>query len=77
MMTDLDTSVNKLNSYSFSYTKPADVCYLVGSSHRKNRNRHADEEDYERVTDNKLAKSKDLRERLYKEKRDMVGRTPG
>lgn len=35
------------------------------------------EDDYEKSTDNKLAKSKDLRERLYREKREMVGRAPG
>jgi hypothetical protein len=35
------------------------------------------DDDYEKSTDNKLAKSKDLRERLYREKREMVGRAPG
>ena len=74
-MNELDHSIHKFNNYSFSYTKPVDMHSL--GNYRKRGNYHLEEEDYQKATDRKLAKSKELRDKLYQEKREMQGRAPG
>jgi hypothetical protein len=69
MMHNLDHSINRFKNLSFSYTKPVELVSHTTTAARAHHHNNPFEEDYEKSTENRIAKSKDLRERLYKEKR--------
>ncbi len=73
MITTLDQGINKFKALSFAYAKPEEPLSVPAKSHGM------PEEEYESegAIEKRLMKSKDLREKLYKEKREMGGKAPG
>lgn len=73
MITTLDQGINKFKSLSFAYAKPEEPVPPLNKYHGQ------PEEEYESegAIDKRLMKSKDLREKLYKEKKEMAGKAPG
>lgn len=72
MIHKLDEGITKFKNLSFSYSRPDEELSLASRTFHYNV-----EENYEKNTDSLLSKSKDLRELLYKEKKEMAGRAPG
>lgn len=73
MIHKLDQGINKFKNLSFSYSRPDQELSMASRTFHYN----GDDQIYQKNTDTLLSKSKDLRELLYKEKREMVGRAPG
>ena len=77
MITNLDGSINRFRNLSFSHTAPTDPSSLTATAAKHFFSPATTEETYDKSTENRLARSKDLRDRLYREKRETVGRAPG
>lgn len=73
MITTLDQGINKFKSLSFAYAKLEESAPPPAKHHGQPE----DEYETEEAIEKRLMKSKDLREKLYKEKREMAGKAPG
>ena len=73
MIHKMDEDILSIRNRRFSFTRDIESPNTIA----KNRRIYHGEEE-EKTTENRLQKSKDLRERLYREKREMSrGRAPG
>lgn len=60
MIQNLDQGISRVKNLSFTHTKPIDTPSIASKRH------HYNAEEEEKTTENRLSKSKELREMLYK-----------
>lgn len=75
MIHNLDQGIAKFKALTFAHARPEDTTPHPHQRHGS----FAPEEDFEAegAIERRLLKSKDLREKLYREKREMGGKAPG
>ena len=69
----LDQGISKFKSLHFSHTRPEDPPSQLRPGYLTS------EEDYEidKIIEKKLMRSRDLQDKLYKEKKELAGKPPG